>query len=797
MKLTAGKVPAIVIAILAVVFACAVDASKPGAFNNNNSHKQAVFEVSSRIDPCRNALLKTNALCNVSLPLTERASRFVAQLSLEEKVAQMGNNAPSIDRIGLSAYPWWNEALHGVCAHFCIQDNGKEYCATPFPTALAQAASFNMDLVWDIGIAISNEARAVHRFSDGDFGLNVWSPNINIYRDPRWGRGQETPGEDPFLTSMYGVHYVQSLQENVDGYPKLYATLKHYAVYNVEKNRNSFNAVVSTVDLHQTFLPAFKASIEKGKAGSVMCAYNAVNGIPACANNYLMRDLLREKWGFDGFVVSDCDAINDISSNHHYNKTVAEAAATALLAGNDLDCGGSYSKLKDAVIQKLIPESLVDESLTRLVKARLELGIFDPFESQKLNQLPLHTIDSPEHRALARDGARQSLVLLKNSYSSHGGLPLNKIPKSVAVIGPHAATTEGLLGIYLPSRFAPVTTLAQGFRNTFIGADFSTHTGCNNVGCEDGSSLNDAVELAARADLTIVCLGLDKSIEDEGRDRSHIDFPGYQLELLKRATKVSKNPVILVVIAGGSLDLSWAKISDKVGAVLYGFYPGEETANAIADVVLGKHSPAGRLPITFYKSDYINQVDLSAPVMREGPGRTYRFYQDEPLYPFGYGLSYADFSYIVSSSLPKQLTVGKKHWKGESAVAAPRIKFEVIVKNDGKSGFTSDHSVLAFVTMDISQCPLKQLFGFHSLRNVKPGQHKKVEFEWEPVMAFCVNKDGERVTVPGKYTLWIGDKKVHEVEVVFVGGSGNDLELIGQGHGKKADFAAEKLKVQN
>ncbi|KAJ3345426.1 hypothetical protein HDU83_004086 [Entophlyctis luteolus] len=754
--------------ILLTAFALVVRASPKGGLNGQCPPVvQAVWHPTTRVDPCMDPLLRHNVLCNSSLTYSDRAKFFVKQLTLEEKVAQMGNDAPGINRIGLPAYQWWNEALHGVCAHSCIEDNGKRYCATPFPTALAQAASFNMDLVVKIGTAISSEARAIRRFTNGDFGLNVWSPNINIYRDPRWGRGQETPGEDPFLTAAYAIHYIDAMQEKIGGIPKLYATVKHYAVYNVEKNRNSFNAVVSPVDLHQTFLPAFKASIEEGHAGSVMCAYNAVNGVPACANSFLLQELLRDRWSFDGFVVSDCDAVNDISSNHHFkNMTVVEASAASLFAGTDLDCGASYNTLKVAVEKKLIPESLVDESLFRLMKAKLELGIFDLFESQPVNQFPLETIDSAEHRFLARKGARQSFVLLKNLDAT---LPVRK-PKSVAVIGPHSATTESLLGIYIPSYLAPISTIADGIKNAFTFANVTTNTGCD-IDRDAGQNIDDAVALAAKADLTIICLGLDKTIEDEGRDRHHIEFPGHQLYLLKKAVKASKNKVVLVVIAGGSLDLSWAEKSDKVGAILYGFYPGEETANAVADLLLGHHSPAGRLPITFYHSKYINQVDLSAPVMREGPGRTYRFYRDKPLYPFGFGLSYTSFKYSVAQMVFSPDTTS--------------VDIFVIVRNKGD--VSSDHSVLAFVEMNIPECPLKQLFGFHYLESMEPGEARHVKFSWHPASALCVNSRGESVIVPGKYKVRVGDLVVDNFEVA--GSSGKILS-------KYALHDTKKLAVQ-
>ncbi|KAI8612968.1 glycoside hydrolase superfamily [Chytriomyces sp. MP71] len=707
--------------------------------------------ISTRVEPCADARLAQTPLCNASLSTEERAAHFVALLSLTEKVGEMRQHTPGVSRLGLPPYVWQNEALHGIGFVNCVDDNGTKYCPCVFPAALGQAAAFNMDLVGRIAEAASNEARVLHRFNDGNTGLNFWAPHINIYRDPRWGRGQETPGEDPFLTSNYALHFITKFQESKQGRAKLMTSLKHFAVYNVETNRNGYNAVVSKVDLHQTFLPAFKTAIEDAKAAGVMCSYNAVNGVPACASTFLLQDILRGSWKFNGSVVSDCGAVGDIYHNHKFNKTIVEAAAQAVIAGTDLECGGGeYNRLPEAIEQGLLTEQHLDQAVTRLLINRLDVGLYDPFETQEFNQLPLNTLDSPNHRQLAREAARQAFVLLKNEGKR---LPLQAggwwgYVTSLAVIGPHSSTTRELMGNYIPYENGHADTITDGLRAAFTKAKVTSSQGVP-IKENDDSKIDEAITLASTSEVVVLTLGIDLSIEDESRDRDHIDLPGRQLELLQRVTAASKNPVILVLIGGGSLDISWAKNNPRVGAILFGPYPGIETAAALADVLSGAYSPAGRLPITFYSGDYIRQVDLSRPDMREGPGRTYRFYTGTPLYPFGYGLSYTQFTYQATGSAAVHVASNE------------RVVVSVVVKNVG--WVASDLSVLAFVKADAVGCPLRQLFWFKRLNGVKSGATETVEVVFEPLEAFCVDTEGRRVAPPGNYTLEIGDGQVVKV----------------------------------
>ena len=413
---------------------------------------------------------------NPELIIDQRVDDLVSRLTLEEKISQMVHDAPGIERLGIPPYNWWNECLHGVA---------RAGYATVVPQAIGLGATFNEKLIHEMATIISDEARAKHhQFArDSSYGiyegLTFWSPNINIFRDPRWGRGQETYGEDPFLTSRLGVAFVKGLQGDNPRYLKLVATPKHYAVHSgPEPERHEFNATTSKTDLYETYLPAFRATVEEGKAYSVMGAYNAYNGVPACASEFLLQDLLREKWGFEGYVVSDCGAINDIWADHHYVETGAEAAAVAVKAGCELNCGGTYPLLLEAVEKNLISEEEIDKALKSLFRARFLLGMFDPPELVDYAQIPYNVNDAPEHNMAALEVARQSMVLLKND----GTLPLSKSIKKIAVVGPNASQVEVLLGNYNGTPSNPITPL-QGLKN-LLGNDVEINyeLGCNLTG---------------------------------------------------------------------------------------------------------------------------------------------------------------------------------------------------------------------------------------------------------------------------------------------------------------------------
>ncbi|HEY9231748.1 MAG TPA: glycoside hydrolase family 3 N-terminal domain-containing protein, partial [Blastocatellia bacterium] len=509
---------------------------------------------------------------NPRLPTDERVNDLISRMTLEEKVSQMIDRAPAIPRLDIPAYNWWNESLHGVA---------RAGLATVFPQAIGLAATWNTDLMRRVAEVISTEARAKHHEAvrHGDFGrykgLTMWSPNINIFRDPRWGRGQETYGEDPYLTARMGVQFVRGLQGDDPKYFKVISTAKHFAVHSgPELDRHRFDAVIDQRDLYETYLPAFEALVREAGADSVMCAYNRFMGEACCASDTLERKILRDDWRFKGYVVSDCGAITDIYAGHKLVKTVAEASALAVKRGTDLSCGQDYTALVDAVKRGLISEAEIDVSLKRLMTARFKLGMFDPPEMVAYTKIPITENDSPAHRELATEAARQSIILLKNAG---GLLPLKRDLKKIAVIGPTADDAGVLLGNYNGTPSRSVTLLA-GIRNRFMSqATVVYEPGCDLVG---GKPNDKAVKLAADADVVIFVGGITPRVEGEemkvdvegfrGGDRTDIRLPKVQEDLLK-ALHATGKPVILVLTGGSALAVNWA--NENLPAVIETWYP--------------------------------------------------------------------------------------------------------------------------------------------------------------------------------------------------------------------------------
>ena len=596
----------------------------------------------------------TPAFRNPALPFVERARDIVSRLTLEEKVRQMQDVAPAIERLGIPEYNWWNEALHGVA---------RSGLATSFPQAIGLAATWDDSLMLRVATVISDEARAkYHEYLRHDShqryqGLTFWSPNINLFRDPRWGRGQETYGEDPFLTGRLAVQFIRGMQGDDPTYLKTVSTVKHFAVHSgPEPERHTFDAVVSERDLRESYLPHFEAGIREGGAYSLMCAYNRVFGKAACGSDLLIRQILRGEWKFPGYIVSDCGAIDDMYLRHHVAKTVAEASAAAVQAGTDLSCGQEYASLADAVKQGLITEAAIDSSLTRLFLARMKLGMFDPPERVRWTQIPYSVLDQPAHRDLARKAAQESIVLLKNRG---GVLPLRKDLGAIAVIGPDADNREMLLGNYEGSHSDSVTPLrgireavGQGTRVLYArGADLADgFPARDTTGATPAPAalMAEAVEAAEQADAVVLFLGLTARLEGEemrvevagfrGGDRTSLDLPAAQERLLERIVSVGK-PTVLVLMSGSAVSINWADA--HVPAILEAWYPGQAAGTAIADVLFGAADPGGRLPVTFYRS--VN--DLPPFEDYRMAGRTYRFFKGTPLYPFGHGLSYTTFAY--------------------------------------------------------------------------------------------------------------------------------------------------------
>ena len=518
----------------------------------------------------------TNKYMDSSLPVDERVDDLVSQMTLEEKISQTVHEAPAIDRLNISEYHWWGECLHGVARA------GK---ATVFPQAIGMAASFNKELMHRAATVISDEARAKHHQAarQGNrgayFSLTHYSPNINIFRDPRWGRGQETYGEDPYLTGQMGVAYIRGLQGDDPDYIKVVATAKHYAVHSgPEHNRHSFNAVVSKRDLYETYLPAFKACVEDGHVVSIMGAYNRTNGEPCCASKILLENILRDEWGFDGFVVSDLGAILDIHEHHKVTNSPAESAAISIATGCDLNLGEIYHSLREAVEKGLVTEEEIDIALKRLFAVRFRLGMFDPPEKVKHTRISPDVVDSEKHRDVALQMARESIVLLKNQDNL---LPLKKDLCSIAVIGPHADSLRVLRGNYFGYSSRHVTLL-EGI----IGA-VSPGT---QVNFEESSNTDRywAMKYAAEADVVIACMGYTPELEGEegevtedkgGGDRSTITMPGTQRELLMGLAKIGK-PIVLVLTGGSPIELNWE--AENISAILMAWYPGEEGGTAVA-----------------------------------------------------------------------------------------------------------------------------------------------------------------------------------------------------------------------
>ncbi len=571
----------------------------------------------------------------------QQAKELVAKMTLEEKISQMSFDAPAIERLGIPGHIYWNECLHGVA---------RSGVATVFPQAIGMAASFDTELMNEVATAISDEARAKYneyrKFGDTQIyqGLTYWSPNINIFRDPRWGRGHETYGEDPCLTGKMGVAFIKGLQGE-GKYRKLDATIKHYAVHSgPEAGRHSFDARVSKEDLYGTYLSAFKYCIENADPSAVMGAYNRVNGEVCCGSPTLLQKILREEFGFRGYVVSDCGAIKDFHQNHKVTASVTESAALAVNNGCDMNCGRVFLSLKEAYDEGLVTEEKITESVERIMEARLRLGMFA--DDCEYDDIPYDVVSCDKHRALNRKMAASSMVLLKNN----GVLPLKNV-KTLAVVGPFADDLDVLLANYngTPDRY---TTLLRGIQDNFDGkviyargAYLTKDT--EHIAYHEEHPMREAIIAARKADAVIMCIGLSPKMEgEEGYsffdktlkgDKGTIMLTSSQLELMREMVKVGK-PIICVHVSGSCMALG--EVDSACDAVLQCFYPGAEGGNALADILFGKVSPSGRLPLTFYAND----SDLPPFEDYSMENRTYRFFKGTPVYAFGHGLTYADIS---------------------------------------------------------------------------------------------------------------------------------------------------------
>jgi beta-glucosidase len=632
-----------------------------------------------------------------SLPINVRVIDLVSRLTLQEKISQLGCNVPGIDRLGVPAYSYWNEALHGVAG---------SGLATSFPQAIALSSTWDRHLVYEVASAISDEAR-VKNNSEGK-GLTYWSPTINMDRDPRWGRSEETYGEDPYVTAQIALNFIRGMQGEHPKYLKTVATVKHFACNNVDLDRHKISSNVDERSLREYYLPAFKTCVTEGKVFSVMSAYNALNDVPCPANRMLLTNILRTEWGFAGYVVSDCDAVADVWYNHQYVVTEQDATALCLKSGTDLNCGGTYQFFAGtAIYNGLMSEMDVDTALKRIFKARFLLGEFDPPAMVPYTSIPDEDLDCEEHRNLALQAAREAIVLLKNQDSL---LPLNKNSLArVAVIGPNANVVQ--LGGYSGTPSVHVTPL-QGI---IAKVDKSvTHVeyvmGCTISGPKDQASFDSAVTLASNSDVAVMVCGTDLFVTTEQLDRVTLDLPGVQELLIREVFRANPN-TILVLVNGSSLSVTG--INDSIPSILSAWYDGQAQGSAIADVLFGDYNPGGKLTSTWYRSvsdlPPMDNYDIK-------DNRTYMYFTGEPLYPFGFGLSYTSFEY---SDLIKSTT---------SLGLEDSVVVSILVKNIGdKPG----DEVVQFYTHQASnafQRPVKELKDFQRM-HLQPGETKQVIFE--------------------------------------------------------------------
>ncbi len=690
------------------------------------------------------------AYLDPGLSAEQRAADLVSRMTLEEKATQMVNQARAIERLKVPAYDWWSESLHGVAV------DG----TTEFPEPIGLAATFDVNAIHEMAVVIGTEGRIKHAqdmragHSRIFEGLDFWAPNINIFRDPRWGRGQETYGEDPYLTAKLGVAFVTGMQGDDPHYYRVISTPKHFAVHSgPETTRHKADVEVSKHDELDTYLPAFRATVTEGKAGSVMCAYNSINGQPACANEFLLVDQLRGKWKFNGYVVSDCGAVLNIYDGHKYKGTQAEATAASVKEGMDNECvdyldvvkdDHDYKPYLDAVKAGYLKESDLDTALVRQFTARMKLGMFDPPEMVPYSKIDENLLDSAQHRAMARKIANESMVLLKND----GVLPLKKGVR-IAVVGPLAEQTKVLLGNYNGEPSHTVSIL-EGMRAEFGEGAIQFAEGTNFLNKQKTNLYTDdqlwrkALAAAQSSDVVVAVVGITSELEGEemkvdlegfnGGDRTSIALPKPEEELLEKL-KATGKPLVVVLTNGSALGLEWAR--QNANALLEAWYPGEEGGAAVAEPLSGKNNPAGRLPVTFYK-DVSQLPPFEDYSMKE---RTYKYFTGEPVYPFGYGLSYSKFSFSGLNA-PASVSAGED------------FSASVTVKNDGARD--GDEVVELYLSFPpVKGAPIRALRGFQRV-HLKAGEQKQVSFVLHPRDLSLVTEAGVPVVAEGRYGLAIG-----------------------------------------
>ncbi|HVU16642.1 MAG TPA: glycoside hydrolase family 3 N-terminal domain-containing protein [Candidatus Didemnitutus sp.] len=677
------------------------------------------------------------AYLDPEVPIERRVEDLLGRLTLPEKASLMLHESKPVDRLGVPAYNWWNEACHGI---------GRNGRATVFPQVIGLGATWNRDLVRRVAGVIADEARAKHHAAlaagrRGQYqGLTFWTPNINIFRDPRWGRGQETFGEDPFLTGELGVAMVRGLQGDHPHYMKAAACAKHYAVHSgPEHERHTFDAQPTPKDLAETYLPAFEKLVHAG-VEAVMGAYNRTLGEPCCASKLLLVDILRERWGFRGHVVSDCGALDDFHLHHRVTANAAESAALAVRNGCDLNCGCTYQALLDGEKAGLVSEAEINASVRRLLATRFKLGLFDPPDRVPWSRTPTTIIDSAPHRALARTAAVESVVLLKNN----GVLPLRRDHESLLVTGPTAANPTTLLGNYFGVSSRLVTIMEGITAAVTEGCRVAFRTGCP-LSSPMAPGVNYTYSTAAESELTIAVLGLDPSLEGEegdtvasatGGDRDTIELPAVQRDFLIELRKHA--PKLVVVLTGGAA-IAVPEVHELADAVLQVWYPGCEGGQAVADILFGDASPSGKLPVTVPR----RTADLPAFGDYHMRGRTYRFADIEPLYPFGFGLTYG------------QVKFGALETSGNQLKENGRVTVRTKVTNVGAKPVTEVVQCYAVPPRSWPDAPHATLIGFQKIA-LAPGASQTVEFDLAASDFAQIDRAGLRVHAPGRHGIVIG-----------------------------------------
>ncbi|KAG8037956.1 hypothetical protein GUJ93_ZPchr0026g29121 [Zizania palustris] len=687
--------------------------------------------------PCASAATNSYPFCNASLPFPARARSLLSLLTLDEKIAQLSNTAAGVPRLGIPPFEWWSESLHGVCdngpgVNF---SSGPVRSATIFPQIILSAAAFNRSLWRAVAEAIAVEARAMH--NAGQAGLTFWAPNINVFRDPRWGRGQETPGEDPAVVSAYSVEYVKGFQGEYgdEGRMMLSACCKHYIAYDLEKwegfARYTFNAEVNEQDMSDTYQPPFRSCIQEGRASCLMCSYNQVNGVPACARKDILQKA-RDEWGFQGYITSDCDAVAIIHENQTYTISDEDSVAVVLKAGMDINCGSFLIRhTKSAIKKGKIQEEDINHALFNLFSVQLRLGFFDEAnKNQWFTQLGPNNVCTQEHRELAAEAVRQGTVLLKNDNNF---LPLKRSEVGhIAVIGP-AANDPYILG--------------------------GDYTG---VPCDSTTTFVK---------------------ETEDHDRVSLLLPGRQMDLILIIASVTKKPLILVLMGGGPVDVSFAKHDPHIASILWIGYPGEVGGHVLPEILFGKYNPGGKLPITWYPESFtsvpMNDMNMRANASRGYPGRTYRFYTGDVVYGFGYGLSYSKYSYNIllapkkislsHSSVPDLISRkpaytrrdGLDYVQVEDIASCEALQFPVHISVSNDGVMDGSHAVLLFARSkpNFPGSPVKQLVGFESVHTAA-GTTTNVEITIDPCKIMSsANPEGRRVLFLGTHVLMVGDEE--------------------------------------